>query len=161
MWLRFMVYGGLMAIIGGYVAWPYYSLQQLQLALDAGDTDSVDRLVDWSALRVGLEADLGQTSTATPSADGEGETSNDIASRLAGILAPAMTDMMIDAYASPEGLSRLLSGATIVVEAEEKPLTAAQASAQEALEAVKGQGSASGIEARTTVEALPQLLHLA
>jgi hypothetical protein len=145
-----------MAIIGAYVAWPYYSLQQLRLSLDAGDTEAVDRLVDWPAVRAGLEADLGQTSAAPTAADSE--TSKDIASRLAGMLAPAMTDMMIDAYASPVGLSRLLRGATIAVEAEEMPLTTGQASAHEALEAVKGQGSAGAIEMTDDGSQIPPIL---
>lgn len=56
--LRTPLAAGLGLIAAAYVAYPCLTLYRLQSALARGDTVTLNRLVDWSAVRQGIEADL-------------------------------------------------------------------------------------------------------
>ncbi len=94
-----------LVVAGGYVAWPYYTLQRFDSALAQGDEAVLARLVDWPAVRAGLEVEVaalrGEEAAAGAPAEPEGGA-------LTALIAPNIRDLRIDAYASPQGLARLL-----------------------------------------------------
>ncbi len=100
----------LLLVAGGYGAWPYYSLQRFDDVLERGDEAALGQMVDWSALRSGLEREVAAL-RGNEAAPGDGETADAPTTGsevLSALLAPAVQDLLVDAYASPQGLRRLL-----------------------------------------------------
>lgn len=89
---------------GAYVAWPYYTLQRFDSALAQGDEAVLARFVDWPAVRAGLEVEV----AALRGEDAAGAPAEPEGSALSALIAPKMHGLLIDAYASPQGLARLL-----------------------------------------------------
>lgn len=102
-----------LVVAGGYVAWPYYTLQRFDSALAQGDEAVLERFVDWPAVRASLEVEVaalrGEKAGAGAGADAEG-------SALSALIAPRMHGLLIDAYASPQGLARLLRARKVRLE---------------------------------------------
>ena len=65
-WGWFLV---LVVAVGAYVAYPYYTLDRISRAFEHGDKTALEVLVDWNALRDGLEKEI---STVVPSSVGNG-----------------------------------------------------------------------------------------
>lgn len=104
MWLRTVLYGVLLLLVAAYVGWPYYTLYRINAALDAGDRAALDSLVDWQALREGLRSEVAAIH-APPAAGGAAAGDS---SALAALIAPKVNELLVDAYASPQGLARLI-----------------------------------------------------
>lgn len=112
----------LLLVVGAYGAWPYYNLQQFDDALERSDEAALAQMVDWTALRSGLGREVAVL-RGTEAAPEDGEPPASGSEVLSALLAPAVQDLLVDAYASPQGLRRLLSERQVRLE-----LTAAPAS---------------------------------
>lgn len=96
----------LVLLVGGYVGWPYYTLYRIHVALDDGDTAALDDLVDWDAVRAGMEREL-----AARNLSGQEGAPREAEARTGGLVAlvaPRVGEFLADAHASPRGLARLI-----------------------------------------------------
>ena len=99
----------LLVLAGGYLGWPYYTLYRIDVALAGNDTATLDRLVDWGSVRAGVERELAARNVS-PEDTGAG-ASGERPGGLAGLVVPRFGQMLVDAYASPRGLARLVRDA--------------------------------------------------
>lgn len=136
--LKGWVFGGVVVAAAAYVAWPYYTLYRINHALESGDRSALEGLVDWPAVEGGIRSDI-DIRRSVPVSEGDEGASGEgsVTGRLAGILAPAMNDMLVQAYASPEGLARVIREGKVDLESEAAALSEAQKVAREALEATR------------------------
>lgn len=97
----------LLALLGGYfVASPYLALRGLGQALDSGDQTALEAHVDFPGLRQNLKDQLKAAFASQMSQ----EASDNPFAALAATLAGAFIDPMIDAFVTPAGMSRLITG---------------------------------------------------
>jgi hypothetical protein len=90
-----------------YLAWPVYSALEIREAIVAGDTATLDRKVDWDALRASLKASISAETIARLAADPDAPTPT-LWQRMKAAVAPSMADSIIDRYVTPENLPILL-----------------------------------------------------
>jgi hypothetical protein len=90
-----------------YVAWPVHAAWQIREAIIAGDTPTLERKVDWEALRVSLKASITAETLARFAADTEAPKPT-LWQRVKAAVAPSMADTLIDRYVTPENLPVLL-----------------------------------------------------
>lgn len=110
----------MLALAAAYVLSPWMAFQQLRSAARAHDSAKLERLVDFPQVRDGLKAQLNAQVSAAVSAKAQ----NNPFAALAGLLAPAVVDGAVEAFVTPEGMSRLLDYAEM--ENEEAPPMAAE-----------------------------------
>lgn len=51
---------GLILLVAAYMASPYVALWRLQAALDRGDTQALEKSIDWTSIRAGLKEDIAE-----------------------------------------------------------------------------------------------------
>lgn len=51
---------GLVLLIAAYMASPYVALWRLQAALERGDTQALEKSIDWTSIRAGLKDDIAE-----------------------------------------------------------------------------------------------------
>ena len=101
----------LLGLIGYTVTGPYRALSGLQAAVVQGDANALNHYVDFPTLRQNLKLQL-----STRANDGVNSIfPNGIVSQIAGGIANRVVDATVDSFVTPEGLSRLLTGASFVV----------------------------------------------
>jgi hypothetical protein len=67
------LYAVLLLLVLGFLAYPYVTLYRLGQALDRGDTATLDRLIDWDAVRGQFRDDmLARASAGMPREEGQG-----------------------------------------------------------------------------------------
>ena len=134
MGIKSWLFAFIVVVAAAYVAWPYYTLYRINAALESGEHAGLEGLVDWPAVEEGMRSDINEK-RAVPDDGAESESEDDsVTGRLAGILAPAMNDMLVQAYANPEGLARVIQEGKVDLDAEAALLSEAQIAAREALE---------------------------
>jgi hypothetical protein len=104
--LRTVLFGVFLLLGAAYVGWPYYTLYRINAALDADDRATLDSLVDWQAVREGLKTEVEALHAPSASAGAKGQEGE--SSALASLIAPRVNELLVDAYASPQGLARLI-----------------------------------------------------
>lgn len=106
---KFVVLGIAAAVIG-WGAWPYYTVHSIGAAVRERDVVALERLVDWNGLRAGFRDDLKAVMAATISRKGASASGGEAAlgMGIAALLGPAIIDRAVDAYVTPQGLSRLI-----------------------------------------------------
>lgn len=109
---------GLAILAGAYVAYPYYSVNRLGDAVSAGDPEKLQVLVDWEAVRGGLETDLNTLLTGAVSqsvGDSPGRAMGQI---VLEVLGPKVIENAVQTYTTPEGFAALIrSGGEIDMKA--------------------------------------------
>jgi hypothetical protein len=90
-----------------YLAWPVYSALEIREAIVAGDTQTLDRKIDWEALRASLKTSISAETIARLTADPDAPTPT-LWQRMKAVVAPSMADSIIDRYVTPENLPILL-----------------------------------------------------
>jgi hypothetical protein len=90
-----------------YVAWPVHAALEIREAIIAGDTATLNRKVDWEALRLSLKASITPETVARLTADPESPKPT-LWQRIKGAVVPSMADSIIDRYVTPENLPVLL-----------------------------------------------------
>lgn len=83
---------------------PYMAMNRLQKAAEAGDTEQLNELVDFPALRESVKQGV-----RTAVAREIGEESNPLA-RLGGIFAGALAGPVVDTFLSADGIAALSTG---------------------------------------------------
>ena len=156
--LRKVLISVLLLLVAAYVGWPYYTLYRINASLEAEDRATLDTLVDWQAVREGLKSEVEalHTPTASPRAEGQEGESSALVGGLAALIAPRMNEMLVDAYATPQGLARLIREGRV----EEAPQAGAARAPDAAPQAPPAQGAAraSGSAADET-EFTPAVSH--
>jgi hypothetical protein len=101
------VSGGL---IGGYVYLsPYWAVGSLKSAIESRDLESIEKQVDFPALRVSLKEQV----KASMMKSLQEEMSTNPFAALGIALAGPMVDSMVDATVTPAGLSQLLASGSL------------------------------------------------
>jgi hypothetical protein len=90
-----------------YAAWPVQSALEIREAIAAGDTATLNRKVDWVALRASLKASITPATMARLAADPDAPKPT-LWQRVKAAVAPSMADSVIDRYVTPEHLPVLL-----------------------------------------------------
>jgi len=105
-WLvRLMVVGVPLAI--AYALWPVQSALEIREAVIAGDTETLNRKVEWEALRASLKTSLSPETVARLMADPDAPKPT-LWQRIRAVVAPSVADTVIDRYVTPENLPVLL-----------------------------------------------------
>ncbi|MGF1563505.1 MAG: DUF2939 domain-containing protein [Geminicoccaceae bacterium] len=95
----------LLLLVIAYLAWPYWSATRLASALERGDREALDGLVDWPAVAEGLRVDLNGLLVKRMAQDGVTLSS----AAAEGALMPDTIDDVASIMATPDGLAWLLS----------------------------------------------------
>lgn len=93
-----------------FALWPVASAYQLRQAVRAGDSVTLDKKVDWSAVRVSLKhsiAELVARGRSEPPADPNSGQKRSMWAGLKLAMAPYFADRFIDTYVTAEGVSKL------------------------------------------------------
>ena len=90
-----------------YAAWPIYSALEIREAVIAGDTTTLNRKVEWEALRASLKASITPETIARLMADPDAPPPT-LWQRIKAAVAPTMADSVIERYVTPEHLPVLL-----------------------------------------------------
>lgn len=93
---------------GLFAAQPYMTALAIRSAVAKGQPDRLDGLVDFPAVRADLKAQLNARLVAALQADPKMKD-NPFAG-LAMLVAPAIVDKAVDAYATPDGIAQLSAG---------------------------------------------------
>jgi Protein of unknown function (DUF2939) len=96
-----------------YIASPYYTLVELNQALQTVDTAALRRLVDWDRVRSSLKMQLQERLNERPKTAAEAEyvRRNPVLAAAGNAIAQTFANSVIDSFATPEGLARLIQGA--------------------------------------------------
>src|SRR5262249_46598282 len=93
----------------GWVAWPYYSVNELMIAARTGDVPALERLVAWDSVREGLRNDLNALFFKAWNAAKENATSKKESEGLFGafaeMLVPVMINRVIDNHVTPRAFA--------------------------------------------------------
>jgi len=106
------------ALVGLYIASPYYALWKLKNALSSGDRASIEALIDFPSLRESLKDQLRVMLSKKVAADSDAK--DNPFSGLATVLAPAMVNYFIDNFVTPSGIASLINGSNALQTAEDK-----------------------------------------
>lgn len=90
-----------------YVAWPVHSALEIREAIISGDKATLERKVDWEALRISLKASITSETVARLMAEPDAPKPT-LWQRVKAAVAPSMADTLIDRYVTPENLPVLL-----------------------------------------------------
>ena len=83
------------AIILGWIAWPYYTLYELSVAVREGDSAALENRVEWESVRQGLRGDLNAMMLQKISADAKAGNSS-AGAGFAAILGPAIINQLVE-----------------------------------------------------------------
>ena len=90
-----------------YAAWPIYSALEIREAVIAGDTATLNRKVEWEALRASLKASITPETIARLRANPDAPPPT-LWQRIKAAVAPSMAESVIERYVTPEHLPVLL-----------------------------------------------------
>lgn len=90
-----------------YAAWPVYSALEIREAVIAGDTATLNRKIEWEALRASLKASITPETINRLMTDPDAPPPT-LWQRIKAAVAPSMADSVIERYVTPEHLPVLL-----------------------------------------------------
>lgn len=90
-----------------FLAWPVHTALEIGDAIAAGDTATLERRVDWPALRSSVKASMTPETVAKLMADPEAPKPT-LWQRVKAAVAPSMADSIIERYVTAENLPLLL-----------------------------------------------------
>lgn len=108
---KLLAAGAAVLIVAGaglFAAQPYMTVAAIRAAVAKGDPARLDALIDFVSVRSNLKAQLNAKLAAALQADPKMKD-NPFAG-LAMLVAPAIVDRAIDAYATPDGIAQLAAG---------------------------------------------------
>lgn len=109
-----------MAGLGYGYASPYVTLNRLKAAADARDAAALNEYVDYPALRVSLKQQVGEMLERRI----EAQHSSNPLLLFGAVIGAALIGPLVDAYATPEGVTALLNGMPPTGKPGEQPPTA-------------------------------------
>jgi len=90
-----------------FAAWPVHTALEIREAVVAGDTATLNRKVEWEALRASLKESITPETIARLMTDPDAPRPSKW-QRIKAAVAPSMADSVIDRYVTPEHLPVLL-----------------------------------------------------
>jgi len=105
----FALIAALLLLAACYAAWPLLSLLQIKHAAETGDTATLERAIDWPAVKESLTATLVAQMTAAPSQPETGAMGylRRMGRKLNAMVAPGMIRGAVSRYATPAGVVEL------------------------------------------------------
>lgn len=101
-----LVVVGVIALLGLVYASPYIALDRVKRAADARDAETVNRYVDFPALRESLKEQVGELLTRRI----EVQKSGNPLAVIGAMIGAALVGPLVDSYATPEGVAAILNG---------------------------------------------------
>ncbi|MBP7704490.1 MAG: DUF2939 domain-containing protein [Caulobacter sp.] len=95
-------------VAGLYAASPFWAMNRLRAAIEAGDRDRLEELVDFPSVRENLKADLNAAMMAR--IRNAPDLRDNPFAGLGMVLVPAIVDRLVDAMITPAGLAQLSEG---------------------------------------------------
>src|SRR6516162_4345322 len=92
-----------------YLVWPYCTLIGLVHAIQSGDAQAINQMVDWGRVRTSVKAQLQADLENMPKSAGERE--NPVFAAFGNAFALTSVNSLIDKMLTPEGLTALMQGA--------------------------------------------------
>ena len=92
-----------------YLVWPYCTLIGLVHAIQSGDAQAINQMVDWGRVRTSVKAQLQADLENTTKSAGERE--NPAFAAFGNAFALTSVNSLIDKMLTPEGLTALMQGA--------------------------------------------------
>lgn len=96
----------IVAALGYAYASPYIAVKHMKAAADARDAATLNEYVDYPALRLSLKQQVGEMLQRRV----EGQHSSNPLLILGAVIGAALISPLVDAYATPEGVTALLNG---------------------------------------------------
>jgi Protein of unknown function (DUF2939) len=95
-----------------YVIWPYYTLFELSRAIQSHNAATINRLVDWEQVRVGVKAQIQARLEQIQKAPAQREFAekNPRWANYGNAMAQKFANSLIDHVLTPEGMTRLMEG---------------------------------------------------
>ena len=94
-------------LVLAYLAWPVLTALEVREAIVAGDAQTLNRKIDWEALRASLKTSISPETIARLTADPDAPAPT-LWQRIKAAVAPSMADSIVDRYVTPENLPILL-----------------------------------------------------
>ena len=126
----------LAVFIGGWVAWPAYSAYQIYGGMQSGDTDVLERKINWESMRGSL-----RPTVAAEVEKALGDVGG--ASELTASFMPQIVEAALKAVVTPQGLAQVMAHGGDVSSAVKK-IVSKQAGKLGGLAALTGGGDSSG-----------------
>ncbi|SEQ51748.1 Protein of unknown function [Ectothiorhodospira magna] len=101
-----LILAGLLALAGGYFYAPYYTVSQMQAAVEANDPDRLARYVDFPALREDVRQSLNQMLARELAEFRRDNPFGNLGVAVAG----ALLKPLVDAVVSPTGVATIMEG---------------------------------------------------
>jgi len=90
-----------------YLAWPVLTALEIREAIVFGNTQTLNRKIDWEALRASLKGSISPQTIARLTADPDAPSPT-LWQRIKAAVAPSAVDTIVDRYVTPENLPILL-----------------------------------------------------
>lgn len=102
----------LASVVAGLLSYasPYIVLSRLEHAADARDAETVNRYVDYPALRASLKRELNARITRAISAHADDSPLAQAAASVGTMVGSALIAPIVEVYATPDGVAALLAG---------------------------------------------------
>jgi hypothetical protein len=112
--MRKLTYAVLFLIVlaASYVAYPFFTAWSIREAMREGDSQYLERKIEWESVRTSLRQSLGQAAFAPTAGNGDGaaqarEQAPGLWQRLKMSVGRRAVDGIVDNYVTPEGLPQL------------------------------------------------------
>jgi Protein of unknown function (DUF2939) len=99
--LKLLLAAALLAV--AYMAWPLLTALQIREAIIAGDTATLERKIEWAAVRSSLKVSLSAEAKARLEKDPNAPAPS-LWQRIKATVAPSLADSAVDRYVTPENL---------------------------------------------------------
>ncbi|WP_091996399.1 DUF2939 domain-containing protein [Paraburkholderia lycopersici] len=127
----------IVALLGYAYASPYIAVNRMKAAADARDAATLNQYVDYPALRVSLKQQVGDMLQRRIGAQ---HSSNPLLI-LGAVIGAALIGPLVDAYATPDGVTALLNGMPPTGKPGERPQATPPASEAPPAPAASGNGT--------------------
>lgn len=101
---------GLAAVAAAYIAYPYFSLWRLGVALENKDAAALESKIEWPSVRQGLKDDFNALFMTQMAASMKDQEDNAAFAALGMALGGAIVNQMIDSIVTPQGIAILFQG---------------------------------------------------
>jgi hypothetical protein len=91
-----------------YLVWPYYTLIELAQAIQSGDAQAINQMVDWRLVRTSVKAQFQADLENMPKSAAEHE--NPAFAAFGNAFALTLVNSLVDKMLTPEGLTALIQG---------------------------------------------------
>ena len=96
------------AVLGFYVGSPYLASNDLKNAAASGDSDQLDTVVDFPAVRESLKSQL--NAAVMIKMQNDAEMQDNPFAGLATMMIPVMVEKAVDAFVTPDGIAAMVRG---------------------------------------------------